>query len=495
MRNFLLCIIVLTCAVLLGAGSSLAQDPAWGRLRVATKALPVRENPDAKSTTVRTLKAGQLVRVDFEANGWVAVFSHTENKRAESKAWGYVPLNQLRLAGALDLPRPTPSSARAPMQPMEVTKELSKAAEGHQGEEQPKAELPHKRDAAVKAASKTVAEPKAESDAVAAPADSTKPAEKAKSADKAKVAENPVVKAKPTPVAKPAPSPKPFGEIRVPDRDLAIRAKRTKESEFVTLLRPGQRVRVDFQEDGFYAVFAPDEKVRSLSTALGYSRDKYLLTEKEYALVSKESPAGKAAPKAADKASDQDVDTAVEKLAEKAVAPEKAKAPGKAKEKSPADKPALAPPPAKLPPKTPLKTPDRPAPISAPPHASVQTPAHSSANSTAPAPAPTASKQPAPESADVVTYTVLSRRSDPLRPLVAPIVRVRLESAPPVGEALRRVVREIWKAERRKGEDMQLEVYLTGTEAVSLAYAVARFTEDGRLREFWWRESLLPAKN
>ena len=74
MRNSLLCIIVLTCAVLVGAGSSLAQDPAWGRLRVATKALPVRENPDAKSTTVRTVSYTHLRAHETEATISYAVF-------------------------------------------------------------------------------------------------------------------------------------------------------------------------------------------------------------------------------------------------------------------------------------------------------------------------------------------------------------------------------------------------------------------------------------
>lgn len=51
----------------------------------------VRFKPDAAATVVRTMKAGDKVRVDFvQPNGWAAIFDMTENRRELSKAIGYV---------------------------------------------------------------------------------------------------------------------------------------------------------------------------------------------------------------------------------------------------------------------------------------------------------------------------------------------------------------------------------------------------------------------
>lgn len=68
-----------------------------------------------------------------------------------------------------------------------------------------------------------------------------------------------------------------WGEYRTPrDGMLNIRSKRSVRSEHVRTLRPGDVVKVDFEEDGWVAVFEPEEKVRSLKNAIGYSNDRYL---------------------------------------------------------------------------------------------------------------------------------------------------------------------------------------------------------------------------
>ncbi|MDO9632016.1 MAG: hypothetical protein Q7I92_08970, partial [Humidesulfovibrio sp.] len=207
-----------------------------------------------------------------------------------------------------------------------------------------------------------------------------------------------------------------FGEIRVADRKMAIRAGRDKDTEFVRLLQAGQRVRVDFHEDGWFAVFNPDEHVRDLKRAWGYGRDKFLLLEKDYA--------GQPAPAPKDSASKESA----------------------AKESAAKDSQAKP-----------------------------------------------AAKQKGDE---VVAYSVLGRQVDTLRPLAPVVLRVRLDAAaPPAPETLRRIVREIWKAERRKNEELQVEVLLPGMDQGGLAYGVARFHEDGRIREFWWREVVLRAKH
>jgi len=345
MRSLLLCLATVLLA-LSCAGSVLAKEPGWGRVYTVSGKVSVRENPEDGALQVRVLKSGQKVRVDFEDDGWAAVFDPAETVRAETRAQGYVRLAELRAgAGAGDKPE---ASLRA-----------EKAA---------KPDKPVKLEKPVKP-------------------------EKAAAPDQARKTD--AKKQKPG---------QDFGEIRVADRRMAVRAGRDKDTEFKRLLQPGTRVRVDFQEDGWYAVFDPDEKTRDLARAWGYGRDKFLVPEKDYN--------GQPLPEPADPAAKD-------------------------------------------------------------------------------APAKSAQKK----NDDAVAYAVLARQVDHLRPLSPVVLRVRLDlPAPPANEALRRIVREIWKAERRKNEDLQVEVLLPGMDQAGLAFAVARFHDDGRLREFWWREVVLRTK-
>lgn len=350
-----------------------ADEPRWGHLYALSGNVTVRENPSDDSLKVRVFKAGQRVRVDFIDAGWAAVFDPKEPVRSELKALGYARLDELRTHGS-----PTVAQASS----VEVRKPGRDA----------KPEL------VVNGAS---APAKVTSKAVVSPG---KPVMKTEASPAKPQANSP---AKPS--AKPSAKPdKGFGEIRVPDRDLAVRASRTTESEFKKLIRPGQRVRIDFWEDGWFAVFDPQEKTRDLARAWGYSRDKYLVPESDYA-----GP--------------------------------------------------------------------RPAALVASPVAS-----------SAPAePAPAKAQKPKPEEDPGVGYSVIDRKAGSRKPPVTTL-RVRLDlSKPPAPELLRKIAREIWKAERRKDENLQLEVYLNGMDAHGLSYATARFHDDGRLREFWWREVVL----
>ena len=345
MRSLIACIFAALLALVCAAtalsketAKELARQPGWGRVYTVSGKVAVRENPALDALTVRVLKSGQKVRVDFVDDGWAAVFDPAEMVRAETRAQGYVRLAELH----------------------------AEASPGAKPEALPRSEQPAKPE---------------------------KPA-KPPAADQAKK----------TGAKKQAP-PQPFGEIRVADRKMAVRAGRDKDTEFKRLLPAGKRVRVDFLEDGWFAVFDPEEKVRDLSRAWGYGRDKFLVPEKDYAgqpLPEATEPAGKEAP-----------------------------AKGAQKQKN----------------------------------------------------------------GDAVGYAVLSRQADLLRPLAPVVLRVRLDMpAPPAPEALRKIVREIWKAERRKNEDLQVEVLLPGMEKDGLAFAVARFHDDGRLKEFWWREVVLRTK-
>jgi len=353
--------ILLVCLLTLCAPATvLAGEPHWGRMYSVPGTVPVREYPSDSALKVQVLKPGQKVRVDFQDDGWAAVFDPREPARAESHALGYAKLSELGGGNALMLAQATSIEVRKPA-PDSKPEVLVNGKPAKSGQK-----------------------------ASAKDPNSAKPESKAK------------------------PAAKGFGEIRVADRQLTVRATRDKDSEFRKVLKPGQTVRVDFLEDGWYAVFDPDEKTRDLKRAWGYSRDKYLVPESAYV----------------------------------------------------------------------------------PPPAEVQAPAVASA--------PAASHQPASADAsalrkthkskgddEAVGYAVVDRKSSKRNPPVTTL-RVRLDMGqPPATEALRKIVREIWKAERKKNEELQLEVLLSGMDAHGLAYATARFHDDGRLREFWWRDVVI----
>ncbi len=386
LRLLLLCLLALA----LGAAPALAEEPHWGRLYIVTGNVSVRESPADGALKVRVLKAGQKVRVDFQDEAWAAVFDPKEQVRSELKAMGYAKLTELKANGRLELAQATSIEVRKP-----------------RPDAQPEVVVNGKPEKPAKPEVKSDSKPGAKS----AKADA-KPDKSAKSDKPVKIDKS--AKAEPK-------APKGFGEIRVADRSLAIRAKRDKESEFKRLLKPGQRVRVDYLEDGWFAVFDPEEKTRDLSKAWGYSRDKYLVPEGSFAGV-----------------------------------------PAEAVSNVPSERPGAA---------------------------SMQA---SPAPAAPAAPAASAKAQkPKAEAEPDVGYAVVSRKEDRKKPPTVTL-RVRLDMAqPPAPEALRKIVREIWKAERKKDENLQLEVLLTGMDAGGLAYATARFHEDGRLREFWWRDVVL----
>lgn len=68
-----------------------------------------------------------------------------------------------------------------------------------------------------------------------------------------------------------------FGEVRYADRPLNVRAGRSLEAAHVKTLQPGDKVRVDFLEDGWYAVFEENATERDEAKALGYANARFLL--------------------------------------------------------------------------------------------------------------------------------------------------------------------------------------------------------------------------
>jgi len=68
-----------------------------------------------------------------------------------------------------------------------------------------------------------------------------------------------------------------WGEIREATVNLNVREKPDKTSEHVVTLAKGQRVKCDFLENGWIAVFNIGEKVRDKAKAVGYANAKYLV--------------------------------------------------------------------------------------------------------------------------------------------------------------------------------------------------------------------------
>ncbi|OIO01918.1 MAG: hypothetical protein AUJ49_07045 [Desulfovibrionaceae bacterium CG1_02_65_16] len=231
----------------------------------------VRENPEDTALQVRVLKAGQRVRADFFEDGWAAVFDLKETKRSELRALGYVRVTDLTGGRAV------------PEEPREDSVEVRKSAHGLKRE--PKAVEPKADESRAVAASEksgragkrgrieAKAVSKAElaaNDAKLEPRDKAlKPGKSAKS-DKAAKSE------------KSGKAGKGFGEVLVADRTLSVRAERDKEATLRKVLRAGQKVRVDFVENGWAAVFDPEEKTREESRAWGYCYAKFLVPQAGY---------------------------------------------------------------------------------------------------------------------------------------------------------------------------------------------------------------------
>jgi len=75
-----------------------------------------------------------------------------------------------------------------------------------------------------------------------------------------------------------------WGEIVEAKSNLNVREKRTPKSEHVVTLAKGQRVKMDFIQDGWGAVFSLNETVRSEKRAIGYVNVKYVsILEKKMA--------------------------------------------------------------------------------------------------------------------------------------------------------------------------------------------------------------------
>lgn len=85
-----------------------------------------------------------------------------------------------------------------------------------------------------------------------------------------------------------------WGEVREAMSNLNVREKRDRNSEHMVTLAKGQRVKADFEKDGWIAVFNLNENVRDEKRAIGYANVKYLKLVEAKKTVPTPAPAAQA---------------------------------------------------------------------------------------------------------------------------------------------------------------------------------------------------------
>ncbi|MEF2146132.1 MAG: hypothetical protein V3573_11865 [Desulfovibrionaceae bacterium] len=194
---------------------------AWGEFRVPKGGmLNIRQGRTPSSEHVRTLHQGDVVKVDFLKDNWVAVFEPSETVRSESRAIGYSNVNYLVPASKKQIDEAL-AATRARSEPQVASSKTAVA------EPEP-ALLPDS----------GMPEPKAEAEVVSSPSH--------------------------------------WGRLVSLTRAVQVHAGRTSDSKVVATLQPGQAVRVDFAVKGWVAVFKPGAMSRNEAEALGYVYEQML---------------------------------------------------------------------------------------------------------------------------------------------------------------------------------------------------------------------------
>ena len=192
----------------------------WGELVYTVRNLNIRDKASVKGKRLDMLKKGERVIIDFPEGDWTMVFSPAATIRSEMNGIGYcsakyfkpVPKAEAKAALAKPTPAPAPKPVEAKPSP-----KVSAVVEAGSGAGQV-------------------------GSAVAPPP----PA-------KERVADNS------------------WGRVVTVERTINIYKGRTSGSKPVHTLKPGETVRVDFLDRGWYAVFPENAVVRQENRAMGYA--------------------------------------------------------------------------------------------------------------------------------------------------------------------------------------------------------------------------------
>ncbi|MBN2141567.1 MAG: SH3 domain-containing protein [Desulfovibrionaceae bacterium] len=223
---------------------------------------------------------------------------------------------------------------------------------------------------------------------------------------------------------------------------LNVRRERSPNSEHVRTLTPGERVKVDFWEDGWVAVFEPDEEARSLSTAIGYANAKYFRPLAAVALPVEQAPA--------------------EEVRQAPAAEPGPSVRAEVKRPFAVSRPQAA--------KTDKKVRLRDATL---------------------VPGRLATPPKADQVRHGFKYRILSKNEERLAEGKRLRFRVFLEvEVLPKADALRDFATTLWRENKVSGLELVEEIYLSGMDLDGLSYAVVRFDAEG-VEEFWARRTAL----
>jgi uncharacterized protein YgiM (DUF1202 family) len=195
-------------------------EPAsWGEFMQTVRKLNVRSTASVKGRKIKTLQVMELVKIDFPEDDWTMVFSPQATIRSNMNAIGYSSVKYFKPATRKSLARVGGGNEKFVQESLPAPVVVSAAVEVASGQGQ---------------VSGAVVPPLA-------------------------------------PVSVPAKSSKSWGTVVTVKDKVNVRKGRTSGSSYVRTLKPGERVRVDFLKNGWYAVFTEDEMIRTESRAAGYA--------------------------------------------------------------------------------------------------------------------------------------------------------------------------------------------------------------------------------
>lgn len=260
--------LVTVCSLLLFASTALA----FGEIRYPDRPLNLRAARSARSEWVGSLYPGQKVRVAFLNDGWVAVFEPGETRESESAAVGFSNVKYLKKTQTRVEPKPWGELAYAERN-LNIRSEPSRngervdmlVADQHVRIDFPEDDwtMVFSPDATIRSKLNGIGYCSAK---YLAPA-----TEKSLAKARLNTAQAPKTeadKAEPRPAATASGD---WGRVVVIKRKINLREGRTTGSQYIRTLKPGERVRLDFDKNGWYAVFMPNEPIHSENRAMGYA--------------------------------------------------------------------------------------------------------------------------------------------------------------------------------------------------------------------------------
>ncbi|MGE4293733.1 MAG: SH3 domain-containing protein [Desulfovibrio sp.] len=421
----------------------------WGELCSPRGMLNIRSKRSLSSEHVRTLRPGDVVKIDFEENGWVAIFVPDEQVRSLKNALGYSNRKYLFPATPEQIDRALGGKEQA-----------SSAAE------------PNRKDTPETAPGLSGSGPKAGSESVAGPVRLKPNEETDQTLDQ-----------------EPATSGH-WGRLVKVSRRVNMRAERTAASKLVNTLKPGQAVRVDFLRKGWFAAFKPGETRRDEQYALGYIYA--ALIEDDMGPLPELTPSDRQAvpPEMREIAesragSGPEVDEGAPLYQVRGTV--RNAPPEELREAAGATDPA-----SEFSPEEPATTPKPYDSAGAEPFS--RQAAELESRSVRPDKAPEELKGPVPVADQVrhgFRYALLERQESREGRYPLDILRIYLDTnVVPEADSLSDFCSTLWKEEWRQGTLLRVDVYLPGMNLKDLSYAEAMFVGKG-LQLFWTREAVL----